>query len=299
MAGQRRISAGKIGLYLSAILFAIIFAFPLLFMIMSSFKGKFQIFDDLASGWRAFLPVGDVGLDQYRGVFSRTPVGQFFFNSILISTCVVLLGLFVNSLAAYAIARLRWRGKGFVLGALIATLMVPFETIAIPMVYLVNELPMIRWEDGALIFTQGWLNSYIVQILPFVASGFSVFLFVQYFKSIPHELDEAARIDGAGYFGIYRKVIVPLSGPAFATSAILTFLPTWNAYLWPVMVVQKEKLRPVQVGLDYFFASGTDEGLQWGQIMAYSTLITIPILIVFIAFQRAFVASVASSGVKG
>jgi multiple sugar transport system permease protein len=176
---------------------------------------------------------------------------------------------------------------------------VPFETIALPLLFLVNKLPYVYFEDGALVFTQGWLNSYAVQIVPFLASGFSIFLFVQYFKTIPRELDEAAIIDGASFFGIYRKVIVPLSGPAFATSAILTFLAVWNSYLWPVMSVQKESMRPVQVGLDYFFASGTDEGLAWGQIMAYSTLVTVPILLVFIVFQRAFVSSVASSGVKG
>ena len=219
------------------------------------------------------------------------------FRSI-VSFLVVGLGLFVNSLAAFAIARLKFRGQGFLLGFLIATLIVPFETIALPMLFMVNKLPYIYW-DGGLQFQQGWLNSYSVQIVPFIASGFSIFLFVQYFRTIPRELDEAAIIDGASFFRIYRQVIVPLSGPAFATSAILTFLAVWNSYLWPVMAVQKEAMRPVQVGLDYFFASGTDEGLQWGQIMAYSTLITIPILIIFIVFQRAFVSSVASSGVKG
>lgn len=290
--------AGKVGKYASALFLAAIFAFPLLFMIMSSFKGKYQIFEDLRS-WRAFLPVGEVSLDQYRGVFERTPVATFFTNSIVISVLVVLLGLFINSLAAYAIARLRFRGQGVLLGFLIATLIVPFETIALPLLFLVNKLPYAYFEDGALVFTQGWLNSYAVQIVPFLASGFSIFLFVQYFKTIPRELDEAAIIDGASFFGIYRRVIVPLSGPAFATSAILTFLAVWNSYLWPVMSVQKESMRPVQVGLDYFFASGTDEGLAWGQIMAYSTLVTVPILLVFIVFQRAFVSSVASSGVKG
>lgn len=284
--------------YIIATLMACVFAFPLLFMVMSSFKPKYQIFEDLRS-WRAFLPVGEVNFDQYVGVFSRTPVFTFFTNSIVISVMVVGLGLFVNSLAAYAIARLKFRGQNALLGFLIATLIVPFETIALPMLFLVNKLPYIYFENGSLVVTQSWLNSYAVQIVPFVASGFSIFLFVQYFKTIPKELDEAAIIDGASFFGVYRKVIVPLSGPAFATSAILTFLAVWNSYLWPVMSVQKESMRPVQVGLDYFFASGTDEGLAWGQIMAYSTLITVPILLVFIVFQRAFVSSVASSGVKG
>ena len=215
------------------------------------------------------------------------------------SVVVVVLGLFVNSLAAYAIARLKFKGQNFILVFLIATLVIPFETIAMPLLVLVNQLPRISFEDGTIELTTGWLNTYLVQIAPFIAWGFSIFLFVQYFKTIPKELDEAAIIDGASFFSIYWRIIVPLAGPAFATSAILSFLAIWNAYLWPVMVVQTEALRPVQVGLDYFWASTSEEGTQWGEIMAYSTLITLPILLLFVVFQRAFVASVASSGVKG
>ena len=211
----------------------------------------------------------------------------------------MILGLFVNSLAGFAIARLKFKGQNTLLVFLIATLVVPFETIAMPLLVLVNSLPRLDWENGTLEITIGWLNTYLVQIMPFIAGGFSIFLFVQYFKTIPKELDEAAIIDGASYFSIYWRIIVPLAGPAFATSAILSFLSIWNAYLWPVMVVQTESLRPVQVGLDYFWASTSEEGTQWGEIMAYSTMITLPILIIFVIFQRAFVASVASSGVKG
>lgn len=223
---------------------------------------------------------------------------SFLFNSIFISVMVVGLGLIVNSMAAYAIARLKFRGQNVLLAGLIATLIVPFETIAMPLLVVINELPRFDFENGFAI-KQGWMNTYMVQIAPFVASAFSIFLFVQYFKTIPKELDEAAIIDGAGFFGVYWRIIVPLAGPAFATSAILSFLAIWNAYLWPVMVVQQEGLRPVQVGLDYFFASTTEDGTAWGQIMAYSTLITIPIIILFVVFQKAFVASVATSGVKG
>ena len=176
--------------YLTAVFLMTIFSFPLIFMVMSSFKGKYQIFEDLRS-WRAFLPVGDVSLNQYFGVFSRTPVLTFFTNSIIVSFLVVGLGLFVNSLAAFAIARLKFRGQGFLLGFLIATLIVPFETIALPMLFMVNKLPYIYW-DGGLQFQQGWLNSYSVQIVPFIASGFSIFLFVQYFRTIPRELDASA-----------------------------------------------------------------------------------------------------------
>ena len=295
---KTKFSLGLAVQYGLAIFFMLLFSLPLLFMISSSFKDPQAIFGDVKS-WRAFFPVGDVNFDQYLGVFDRLPLGQFLFNSIFISGVVVLLGLFVNSLAGYAIARLKFKGQNVILVALIATLVIQFETIAMPLLVLVNELPRISFENGTVELTTGWLNTYLVQIAPFIAWGFSIFLFVQYFKTIPKELDEAALIDGAGFFSIYWRIIVPLAGPAFATSAILSFLAIWNAYLWPVMVVQTESLRTVQVGLDYFWASTSEEGTQWGEIMAYSTLITVPIIIVFVIFQRAFVASVASSGVKG
>lgn len=295
---KTKLSLGLVFQYVLAIFFMLLFCLPLLFMISSSLKDPQTIFADVKS-WKAFFPVGDVNFDQYLGVFERLPMGQFVFNSLFVSGVVVILGLFVNSLAGFAIARLKFKGQNTLLVFLIATLVVPFETIAMPLLVLVNSLPRLSWEDGTLEITTGWLNTYLVQIMPFIAGGFSIFLFVQYFKTIPKELDEAAIIDGASYFSIYWRIIVPLAGPAFATSAILSFLSIWNAYLWPVMVVQTESLRPVQVGLDYFWASTSEEGTQWGEIMAYSTMITLPILIIFVVFQRAFVASVASSGVKG
>ena len=148
---------------------------------------------------------------------------------------------------------------------IVATLIVPFETFAIPMVYLVSNLPRIALYDDGFAIEQGWNNSYEVMIIPFIANAFSIFLFTQYYKSIPRELDEAAMIDGAGWFRIYRSVISPLAGPAFATAAILTFLPQWNSYLWPLLVIQDEELRPVQVGMRYFFATGTAEGTPVGR----------------------------------
>lgn len=295
---KAKLSIGLALQYGLAIFFMLLFSLPLLFMIASSFKDPQAIFADVKT-WKAFFPVGDVNFDQYLGVFDRLPLGLFLFNSIFISSVVVLLGLVVNSLAAYAIARLKFKGQNVILVALIATLVIPFETIAMPLLVLVNSLPRVSFENGTIELTTGWLNTYLVQIAPFIAWGFSIFLFVQYFKTIPKELDEAALIDGASFFTIYWRIIVPLAGPAFATSAILSFLAIWNAYLWPVMVVQTESLRTVQVGLDYFWASTSEEGTQWGEIMAYSTLITVPIIIVFVIFQRAFVASVATSGVKG
>jgi multiple sugar transport system permease protein len=284
----------KIGGYLVRILLALFFAFPIVFMFVSSLKSDDQIFGDLGS-IKAFLPVGHVSLHNYASVFDTVPAGRFLINSILMSGVTVVLGLLVNSLAAFALSRLRWRGRTVVLAAIIATLVVPFETFALPMVWWVNKLPWLTVKGGVPLWEFGWLDSYRVQIIPFIANAFAIFLFYSYFQSIPKDLDEAARVDGAGWFRIYRSVVMPLSGPAIATVAILTFLPAWNQYLWPLMVVQTEGLRPVMVGVSYFFQLK----VLWGPMMAYSTLITIPVLVLFLSFQRAFIGSIASSGVKG
>ena len=280
--------------YIGLVLAASIAVFPLLFMIFSSLKPDQQIFADLGT-IKAFLPIGDLSMDNYVGVFDRVPAAHFLLNSFIVTVGIVLLGLVVNSMIGFAIARMRWKGKGIILSLVLATLMVPFETIAVPLVYWVAKLPSVSWVQDGFLIKQGMLNTYQVQILPFVANALAIFLFAQHFADIPKEIDEAARVDGAGWWTIYRRIIVPLSGPTFATVAIITMLPAWNSYLWPLMVVQEEQLRPVSVGMQYFFQLNP----VWGEIMAYGTLITLPVLVIFVLFQRSFVASLAGTAVKG
>ncbi|KHT65465.1 sugar ABC transporter permease [Photobacterium gaetbulicola] len=284
----------RILMYAVMLFLAYIFAFPLLFMLVSSFKPEAQIFKDLYS-LRAILPSGELSLDNYRAVFDKSNIVRFFYNSMLITGVSVLLGLLINSMAAFALARLRWRGQAWILAGIIALLIVPFEAIVIPLLMLVAKLPWIEWQDGQLILAQSWLNSYHVQILPGVANAFSIFLFYQFFKDIPKDFDEAAAVDGATPLQIYWWIIVPMSKPVFATVAILQFLTNWNQYLWPVMVVQSESVRPVMVGMQQFFGVNTS----WGEVMAYATLITLPVLAVFLFFQRRFVQSMAGAGIKG
>lgn len=289
-SGENRHRVAHLLLNVLRVVLALLFGLPLLFMIISSFKPDIQIFSDLTS-LRAFLPVGDLSMDNYLGVFERVPFAQFLMNSVIITVCTVALGLVVNSMAAFALSRIKFRGQKVILGVILATLIVPFETMALPLLWWVNKLPFIDVNG----YSQGWLDTYQVQIVPFVANAFSIFLFYQYFDSIPKELDEAATVDGAGWFRIYWSVVMPLAGPAIATVAILTFLPAWNQYLWPLMVVQSEELRPAMVGIDYFYQLN----VSWGQVMAYASMITVPVLVMFIAFQRSFINSIASSGVKG
>lgn len=266
-----------------------VFAFPIVFMVVSSLKPDFQLLSDTAS-FRAFLPVGDISLNNYSAMLERVPMGTFLFNSVFVTSTTVVLGLIINSMAAFSFAVLHWRGKNTFLSIIIASFIIPFETVAIPLLLIVNGLPWIGPEGLKI----GWLNSLHVQIIPFLANAFQIFLFYQFFKDLPDELVEAAQIDGANAFQIYLRVIVPVSGPVFATAAILRFLDMWNQYLWPLMTVQSEQFRPVMVGLQYFFQLN----IAWGEIMAYLSTITIPVLILYLALQRAFIASIASTGLK-
>ena len=276
--------------YVVLCLIAVIFVFPLVFMVVSSLKPDQQLLADTAS-LRAFLPVGDISLDNYLAAFRRAPVALFVMNSVIITGVTVALSLFFCSTAAFAFVFVNWKGRDLILSIILATLIVPFETIAIPLLLISSKLPWIGL-DGV---TVGWLNSYRVQIIPFIVDGLTVFLFVQFFKDLPSELIEAARVEGASWFQIYRRIVMPLSGPVLATAAILKFLAMYNQYLWPLMVVQEEGYRPVMVGLQYFFQLNR----AWGEIMAYLSLITVPVLAFYLYLQKAFIASIASTGVKG
>jgi multiple sugar transport system permease protein len=275
-----RISGDLIGRYTVLVFFAIIFMAPVVFMIMSSLKPDLQLLRDTSS-LRAFVPVGDISFDNYQKMFDRVPLTRFMFNSVFVTLATVALSLFICSLAAFSFVFLRWHGKQIILSIIIATFIVPFETIAVPLLKIVNEF--------------GWVNTYQVQIIPFVADSLSIFLFYQFFKSIPYDLIEAARIDGATWFQIYRRIIMPISGPVIATAAILKFLAMYNMYLWPVIAAYQEEFRPVMVGVQYFDQITT----LWGEKMAYLTIITVPVLIFYLLLQRAFIESIASSGIKG
>jgi multiple sugar transport system permease protein len=275
--------------YLVMTLLAFFFIFPIWFMLVSSIKtNEMQITADM-SKFSAFIPTGELGLDNYYEVFAQMEFGRMMFNSTFILLVTVFLGLLINSLIAYALARLDYSGRGVVLGVIVALIIVPFEAIAIPLLMLVNNLP---WFGGATT----WLDSYHVQIIPFIADAFSIFLFYQFFINIPKELEEAALVDGASKIRIYWSIILPLSKPIFATVAILQALANWNRFMWPLMVTRGIDYRPLTVGMQTFF--GQDPRI-WGDLLAFASMITIPVLIIFLIFQKWFVQSVASTGIKG
>ncbi|MBA7586435.1 L-arabinose transport system permease protein AraQ [subsurface metagenome] len=268
--------------YSLLIVVALFFLFPIVFMFVSSIKNnETQIIRDMSS-ISAFIPYGDLGLKNYLDVFKQMPFGRFMFNSVFIVGSTVLTGLVLNSMIAYALARLRFKGRGFILSFIIALIIIPIEVVVIPLLLMVNRI--------------GWLDSYQVQIVPFIVDAFSIFLFYQFFIGLPKSLDEAAKIDGANPFQVYWKIIVPLSKPVFATVAILQFLFRWGDFLWPLMVTRGYEYRPLPVAIQQFFSQ---DPKVWGDIFAFASMVTIPSLIIFLLFQKWFMRSVASSGIKG
>ena len=247
-------------------------------MVVSSFKPDARVLTDSGS-LLAFIPV-EASFQNYRDVFSRINFIRILFNSIFITAMIVLGGLVINSIAGYALARLQWRGRDIVLSLILALLVIPFEAIAVPLFYQMSFM--------------GWRDSYHVQIIPFLADAFSIYLFYTFFIGLPKEIEEAARLDGAGPWQIFLSIIVPLSKPVFATVAILTFLMRWGSYLWPLMVTIGETYRPLPVAMAAF----ESQVKLWGDIMAFGVLMVLPVLILFLFCQRWFIEGVAATGLK-
>ncbi len=275
--------------YLLMILLAIFFLFPIVFMIISSLKSnEDQLLQDVSTV-KAFIPYGDLSLQNYNDAFQRFPFGLYLFNSLVIVTCIVTLGLLVNSLIAYALARMPFPGRKLILIVIVVLVVIPFESVAVPLLLLVNQFP---WFNGATT----WIDSYQVQIIPFIADAFSIFLFYQFFLDIPKNIEEAALVDGASHLRIYWQLVVPLSRSVFITVAIWQFLTHFGDFLWPLLVTRSDTYRPLMVGMRVLFAQSP---LDWGDVMAFASMITIFMLVVFLLFHRWFLRSVASAGLTG
>jgi multiple sugar transport system permease protein len=267
-------------LNLSLLLLGLLFISPIGFMLAGSLKPDDRVLLE-AGHWRAFWPAG-LSLDNYLDVFARVDFVRYLLNSLFINGMIVGAGLLVNSLAGYAFARLPWCGRELLFGLVLAVMIIPLEAIAVPLFYMVS--------------LAGWRDTYLVQIIPFIANAFSIYLFYTYFIGIPRELEEAARIDGAGPLRTFFTIIVPNAKPVFASVAILTFLTQWGAFLWPLMVTSSEAVRPLPLAIATFHSLPP---LQWGDIFAFGVMMVAPILVVFLLFQRWFVRGVVATGIKG
>ena len=258
---------------------ALIFIAPVLFMVAGSLKPDARVLSEMDS-LRAVLPT-EIDWQNYRDVFARIPFGRYLWNSALINGLIVGLGLIVNALAAYALARLSWRGRTVILAGVLALLIIPFEAIAVPLFYQLSAL--------------GWRNDYLVQVFPFVANPLAIYLFYSFFLGLPRELEEAARVDGAGILRTFFVIVIPNAKPVFATVAIVTFLLYWGMYLWPLLMTVDDGVRPLPLAIATFY---TLPPVQWGDILAFGVMMVLPVLVIFIAFQPWFVRGVATTGIK-
>lgn len=273
----------KIVRTLLALLLAVIVLGPLAMMLTLSLNPSETDIQASMGTLRGFIP-HVVSLENYRQILQDPyqPFARYLLNTLVVVVGIVGLGIFVNSAAAFALA---WGVGGYrkiYLAVLIAVFVIPAESLMIPLLLVVSRL--------------GWIDSYQAQIVPFIASAFAIFLFYQFFSKIPPEIIEAARIDGARLPQIYARIALPLSTPVISTVAILGFLDAWNSYLWPLLVTRGTEFRPLGVAMAAYF--GTTQAY-WGNIMAFAVLMSLPVILVFLLFQRWFVASVVGSGVKG
>src|SRR6266550_1824645 len=267
---------------------AALFFIPFLWSVSTSFRtiaDTVQGFSLLPKHWTT------VG---YHEVFYKYHFGRYTMNSAIIAGAITVSNLFLASLGGYAFARLKFPGREVLFMLVLGTLMIPDQLRLVPIYQmLVNMVP--NWLGHV-----GWHNATFVNrngvILISLVSASSMFLMRQYFLTIPRDLEEAAKLDGAGYFKTYRRVMLPLAGPALAAVAILMFQGTWNALFWPAVLLQDRSQHTIPLGLAYF---QNIYQTQWPPLMAASVLAIVPILVLFVAFQRYFVAGVASAGVKG
>jgi multiple sugar transport system permease protein len=274
--GESRLS--KVGFYLLLILFALFFLLPLLWMVATSLK-PFE--EWLNPNW---IPVNPT-LDNFRSIFNdkSLPIGNWFLNSLVIATLFTFFILVLDSLAGYAYARLEFPGKNLLFGLMLATLVMPGIMFLIP-----NYLTVARL---------GWIGSKIGVIAPGLSGVFGVFFMRQFFQSLPRELEEAAYIDGASVLRTFVSIVLPLSKGPIITLGILTFLASWNDFLWSLLVLGgNRKALTLPVGLATLQGQYT---FDYGKLMAGALVLTVPVLILYAIFQRYIIRSISMTGIKG
>lgn len=265
--------------YLLLALGATIMLLPFAWMLLSSFMSAQEIIARPLTWFPAQLRI-----ENYRGLSSAIPLGRMYLNSVIVTTLTTLGILLTSSLAGYGFAKFRFPGRDVLFVVVLATMMIPFFVVLIPIFYLISKL--------------GWINSYAGLIVPNIVTAFGIFLMRQYMLSLPDEVLDAARVDGASEFEIYWRIVLPLSTPVLGALAILAFVYQWNNFLWPLVVARSSDMWTVPVGLNSLrvYASSTDViNMQ----MAGATLGVMPAIAVFLLLQRYFVRGIALTGMKG
>lgn len=260
-------------------LLALIMIVPFVWMFATSLKTREYILETPPR-----LIPDPASFDSYRELYDLIPLKKMLMNSVIVAVVGTSGQIVVSAMAAYAFARMQWRGRNALFTLYLATMMVPSQVTLIPLFILIREL--------------GWPNTYQALIVPGLFSAFGTFLLRQHFLTLPRELEEAAFLDGANHFTIFWRVLLPLSKPALATLGVFSFMGLWNAYLWPLFVARREDVMTLPVGLAVL-QGGPRALTQWNLVMAGAVITVLPILAVFLLAQRWFVQGVVTSGIKG
>lgn len=276
-ARRRRRRRPRWWLYVVLTLGLVAMVMPFVWMILGSFKTNAEIRQYPTTFW----PI-EPTLDNYAQLFGRLDFTTFFTNSVIVAFFVTAGNIVFSSMVGYALAKLEFRGKRLLFVLVLATLMVPGVVTFVPLFVLTANL--------------GLVNSYPGLILPFLITPLGVFLMRQFMLSLPDDIIEAARIDGAGEWRIFLRVIMPLCGPAVATLTILTFLASWNNFLWPLVVATTEDKYTLPVALALY--SVGQNAAQYGLMMAGAVVVVVPVLLIFVVLQRYFVQGIALTGIK-
>jgi len=267
-----------IGWYLLMTFTAFVVVLPFLWMISTSLKGAKDVF--------AYPPVWiprEWHWQNFTDAWNAAPFARYFFNSTFVALAVTLGQLATCCLAAYAFARMNFKGKNFMFTLFMSTTMISTQVTLIPS-YLVIK-------------TFNWQDTYLALVVPFLANAFGVFMIRQGFMGLPRELEDAAKLDGCGHFRFLWQIAIPLCRPVLAAQALFTFMGNWNSYLWPLIVTNREEMRTLQIGLRYFVSQ--EDSTQWGTYMAAALLVTLPIVLVYFFVQKSFVEGIARTGLKG
>ncbi|NOU64566.1 ABC transporter permease subunit [Paenibacillus sp. LMG 31461] len=268
-------------MYIAHILLVIIVIFPIFFALTSSFRPLEDVFRYVSPiSWKTFIPTRFTW-DAYYNLFAQRGFARIFFNTFFVAIVNVFFGVIVNSMAAFAFAKMAFKAKNGLFFLVLITFMIPFEVIALPLYSLVDSF--------------GWLDSYYGLIVPGIASGLVIFLYRQFFMDLPVALLEAARMDGASWWRIYYKVAIPLCKPVTISASLLIFISQWEAFMWPLLVSRSKEYRVIQVAMSYFV---TEHATYWNEMFAASILaIIIPVCLI-LPYQRYFVQGVTSTGSK-
>lgn len=264
---------------------------PFIIMLVTSLKTMNEILAPVFT----FLP-HKPAFANYIEAMHTGDWGRYFFNSVLITSVAVMVSLAINSIAGFAFSRLEFKGRDILFFITLIGLMVPPQVTMIPFFLILKHVPLAGGNDlfgrGGL----GWVDSYLGLIIPYVAGSFGVFLFRQFYLTFPKALDDAARIDGLTSIKSYLKIYLPLSKPIIATLIVLKTTSTWNEYTWPLIVTVSDKMKTIQLALTLF---RDETNVQWNLMMAATTLIVLPLLIMFLALQKYFVQGIVTTGIKG